>query len=155
MSRYAAFVTLEIDYLICTHSPQSRTKVDKTDVEQWAKTSQWLALDVRNTKTNAAMAEVEFVAWYKLDNKLQYHHELSVFSWEKIDDDLKRYCTKNMCSDNISANSIRSDNTNQILETHAWYYHSAKQTNHNVRLPKRNDKCICGSGKKFKKCCDS
>lgn len=137
MSRYAAFVTYNIDYLICTHSPKTRASVNKNDVGQWAKACQWLALEIRDSKTDGANAEVEFIAWYKLEHKLQCHHELSLFNYELIDDDLQRLGTV------------------RCQATHAWYYHSARQPNHIVTPPKRNDLCLCGSGKKFKKCCNS
>lgn len=37
------------------------------------------------------------------------------------------------------------------LENGHWFYTTGKQLP--VKLPGRNDKCICGSGKKFKQCC--
>lgn len=135
MSRYAAFVTQDIDYLICTHSPATRSEVNKEEILQWARNSKWLALEIIDAA--AAKNKIEFIAWYKIDDKLHCHHELSLFTMEQIDDALNKYC-----------------HHRQEL-TQAWYYHSAIPTTHRVTSPKRNDPCICGSGKKFKRCCDN
>ncbi|MFQ6370999.1 YchJ family protein [Shewanella sp. YIC-542] len=37
------------------------------------------------------------------------------------------------------------------LENGQWFYTDGEQAT--VTLPKRNDRCFCGSGKKFKQCC--
>lgn len=37
------------------------------------------------------------------------------------------------------------------LKDGRWYYTEGEQFE--VKLPKRNDKCVCQSGKKFKQCC--
>ena len=39
-----------------------------------------------------------------------------------------------------------------IVENDEVYQHNGIRYEQ-VRLPDRNDPCICGSGKKFKKCC--
>ena len=132
-SRYAAFVTHEIDYLMITHSPETRDQLIKADIMQWAKDSQWLGLNVVKHHRSSGSAQVEFVAWYKVDGKLQAHHELSHFSLETIDPALTELVGLNT--------------------TQAWYYHSAKPCDSTINIPKRNDPCICASGKKFKKCC--
>jgi len=133
-SRYCAFASLAIDYLVATHSPQTRDSISKADITQWANACQWLALEVVNFSQSSATAEVEFVAWYKENGKLQCLHDLSHFTLEPIDPLLT--ATKDQA-------------------THAWYYHSSTPPKIARTLPKRNDACICGSGKKFKKCCDS
>ncbi|MCH1927039.1 YchJ family protein [Shewanella sp. C32] len=38
-----------------------------------------------------------------------------------------------------------------ILQHGQWYYTTGEQLP--VKLPGRNDPCVCGSGKKFKQCC--
>lgn len=39
-----------------------------------------------------------------------------------------------------------------VLENGRWFYVSGKTETHTIEL-QRNDVCLCGSGKKFKKCC--
>ncbi|WP_298775870.1 YchJ family protein [uncultured Shewanella sp.] len=41
--------------------------------------------------------------------------------------------------------------SNFILENNLWYYTDGKQMQ--CTLPKRNESCVCQSGKKFKHCC--
>ena len=41
-----------------------------------------------------------------------------------------------------------------VLENNHWVYVDGHNLiNTELALPKRNDKCLCSSGKKFKKCC--
>lgn len=39
-----------------------------------------------------------------------------------------------------------------VFEDNHWFYVNGKTETHGVSLG-RNDECLCGSGKKFKKCC--
>jgi SEC-C motif-containing protein len=39
-----------------------------------------------------------------------------------------------------------------VFENNHWFYHSGDYQPQ-ILKPNRNDKCPCGSGKKFKKCC--
>jgi SEC-C motif-containing protein len=45
-----------------------------------------------------------------------------------------------------------------LFEQSRWFYMDGEQitstTQHRVSRPGRNDACYCGSGKKFKKCCE-
>jgi len=134
-SRYCAFASLAIDYLVATHSPQTRDSISKADISQWANACQWLGLEVISFNQAATTAQVEFIAWYKENGKLQSLHDLSHFTLEPVDPMLTA----------ISSESIAT--------THAWYYHSSMSPKIARTAPKRNDACICGSGKKFKKCC--
>jgi SEC-C motif-containing protein len=134
MSRYAAFATHEIDYLINTHSKQTRATIIRSDIENWAKACQWLGLEVLTHKQLERSAEVEFVAWYKEAGKLQCLHDLSHFTLEPIDDQ-------------------HTGNNQQPAVHETWYYHSSATPTNKVQPPQRNDRCVCGSGKKFKKCC--
>jgi len=134
MSRYAAFATNEIDYLINTHSKQTRASISRTDIANWANACQWLSLEVLAHKPMDKSAQVEFVVWYKEAGKLQCLHDLSYFTLEPADE-------------------RQSDNNQQPAALEAWYYHSSATPTNKVAFPQRNDPCVCGSGKKFKKCC--
>ncbi|MCL1124249.1 YchJ family protein [Shewanella surugensis] len=43
------------------------------------------------------------------------------------------------------------ERSNFLFENHRWYYSDGEQMQ--CPLPKRNQSCICHSGKKFKHCC--
>lgn len=136
-SRYCAFVMQKTEYILLTHSAQTRHDVSLDSIKQWNQQCDWLALDIVTKPANKNQHKVEFIAWYKADGKITYHHELSQFFKQEIDGNLADYL------------QLTND------EQHAWYYHSATFPNAKISLPARNDACICGSGKKFKKCCGS
>jgi len=134
-SRYCAFVMGHIDYLVITHSPDTRSSISPQSIAQWNSQCDWRGLHIVTRAPDIASNKVEFIAWYKQANKLVYHHELSLFKYQSIDDSLSSSLTDSLCPDN------------------AWYYHSATYPERIVTSPGRNDRCICHSGKKFKQCC--
>ncbi|MFV8343542.1 YchJ family protein [Flavobacterium sp. XS2P39] len=78
-SRYSAYATHEVDYLVATTHISERKYHSKSEILNWATTNQWLQLEI-----NAVTATtVEFKAYF-LDSKLQkhIHHELSTFKLE-------------------------------------------------------------------------
>lgn len=136
-SRYCAFVINDCDYIYATHSPQTRHTVSLTGIKDWNQQCDWLGLQIIEQAPDNQVQNniVEFVAWYKQDNALQHHHEVSRFATEFIDDELAKRVTN---------------------ETEkCWYYLDATYPDSAIKIPSRNDKCICNSGKKFKKCCGS
>ncbi len=126
-SRYSAYCTQNIDYLLAT-THQSTRPVDGRDIKAWAESSSFLKLDViAVTKggTRHKSGQVEFMAYYT-DGKGQKstHHECSNF--------LKENGVWFYVDGEVSPKMVLEQN-----KTH------------------RNDPCPCGSGKKFKKCCGS
>ncbi|WP_245183732.1 YchJ family protein [Haematospirillum sp. H1815] len=128
-SRYAAFVAHNVDYIEQTLSPESRVDFNRDHVQAWAMESEWLGLSILSSEGGTEPGDttgfVEFVARFKVGDKDYAHHESSRF--EKIDG--------------------------------RWMYVDGNTGPRTVRLktPKagRNDPCPCGSGKKFKKCCNA
>ena len=126
-SRYSAYVVGAIDYIIDTNDPNEIEKVDRESTESWSKQSEWHGLEVMNVEDggeNDSKGVVEFVADFTYEEERQKHHEVAHF---------------------------RKKNDR-------WYYAdgNVKKGETFVReAPKvgRNDPCVCGSGKKFKKCC--
>jgi len=78
-SRYSAYVVHNADYLYSTTAPRERRHHSKAAILEWAKSNQWLKLEVLKATKNT----VEFKAYY-LDNLLraQVHHEKSTFENE-------------------------------------------------------------------------
>lgn len=136
-SRYCAFVMQQTEYILLTHSSETRHDVSLDSINQWNQQCNWLGLNIVTKPADKNQDKVEFIAWYKTDGKLAYHHELSQFFKHEIDGNFAKY---------LQLTNDKQD---------AWYYHSATFPNTKVSLPARNDICICGSGKKFKKCCGS
>jgi SEC-C motif-containing protein len=140
-SRYTAFTQVHVDYIKKTLAPESRKDFDPKETENWAKNAIWKGLKILSTKDGGATDKkgvVEFVATFEQDGHTLEHHETSTFrkdsngQWFFVDGD---------------------SHTHKEGEGH---HHPKPQTV--VReMPKigRNDPCHCGSGKKYKKCCES
>ena len=82
-SRYSAYATVEIDYLLRTTHPSTRKFHDAETIERWAQSSVWQKLEIISTdKGNSSDKQgmVEFKAYY-LDEyqQPQIHHEHSNF----------------------------------------------------------------------------
>ena len=124
-SRYIAYTIGNIDYIMDTHDPATRDKISKADTEEWAKSSEWLGLEIISTEAGTESDDkgvVEFKASFKENGELQAHHEKSAF--------------------------VRIDGK---WYYHGWM--PLQQTIVKEKKVGRNDPCPCGSGKKYKKCC--
>jgi len=126
-SRYSAYAVGNIDHIERTNHPAGRESFDRESSISWSDTSKWLGLEIVSTKageTTDQVGEVEFNARYEREGKEHVHYEVGLF--ERIDS--------------------------------VWYYKEAQNIQGPIRRtePKvgRNDPCPCGSGKKFKKCCE-
>ncbi len=126
-SRYTAYAVCAVDYLRDSMHPDTRDRgFDRDSVEQWSKHSEWLGIEVLNSRKGTADDDegtVEFIARYKDDKTTFDHHETSQFRkhngrWYFVDGRMM----------------------NEPYRREA---------------PKigRNEPCPCGSGKKYKKCC--
>ncbi|HYC00222.1 MAG TPA: YchJ family protein [Candidatus Limnocylindrales bacterium] len=128
-SRYTAYTRADVDYLMATLHPDNVSEGDEETTRRWASESQWQGLQIVATEAGGADDEqgiVEFVARYRdRAGEMHAHHERSVFT--------------------------RLDGK--------WRFHEgAAPEPATVRrdAPKvgRNDPCPCGSGRKYKKCCE-
>jgi len=85
-SRYTAYATAQVEYILRTTHPSTRKFHEPVSIEQWAKTSSWQKLEIISTaKGNSSdkLGTVEFKAYY-LDaaHRPQIHHENSNFRKE-------------------------------------------------------------------------
>ena len=139
-SRYTAFVKAEVEYLRKTLAPESRTDFDVASTKKWAEQANWKGLQILTTQDGGPSDKkgtVEFIATYAVDGEGLDHHEVAQFrkadgQWYFVDGD---------------------SHTHAEGEGHQ-HHHNKPQTVHREG-PKigRNDPCVCGSGKKYKKCC--
>jgi len=118
-SRYTAFVKGNIDYLEGTLAPEALEDFSREDSQNWAQQAQWQGLEIRKAEGPV----VEFVARFKLNGKVQIHHEAATFRqvdgiWKYVDG---------------------------LLDP--------KPAQRVTKAVGRNDPCPCQSGKKYKKCC--
>lgn len=131
-ARYTAYTCGDIDFVMNSTLPASRSDSDIEAMKNWAEQAEWTGLEVCGTKAGGEddnRGEVEFIARYNLQGVAQIHHERSVFS--KQDGQWFFQDGKVLASG--------------PAEKPAPIVNAAKIG--------RNDPCSCGSGKKFKKCC--
>jgi SEC-C motif-containing protein len=128
-SRYTAYARVNIPYLMDTLHPDNREEGDEEGARRWAERSEWIGLDIVATDGGGpsdSEGVVEFVARFR-DRKgeTHSHHEVSRFVKEK-----GRWLFR---------------------EGHGPEQQPVRNTSPKVG---RNDPCPCGSGKKYKKCCE-
>lgn len=125
-SRYSAFVTANAEYIYETHDPATRDQVNIDDIKKWSEESVWEGLEILKTEKGNSEDQagiVDFIAKYSVNGKKTNHHEISTFTFKEG----------------------------------KWYFTDGKIIQESFRResPKigRNDPCLCGSNKKYKKCC--
>jgi SEC-C motif-containing protein len=124
-SRYTAFATGAIDYLMETHDPRTVDTADPERLTRWSKSSTWLGLRVMTVEGGSADHEhgtVAFAARF-FDGKNHEHRERSAF---RKHDGRWFY---------VGGSPLDDEGTRQSEKV------------------ARNSPCSCGSGKKYKRCC--
>jgi len=125
-SRYSAYAHKQADYIYITYARASQTEQSIADIEQWAEQTKWLKLVIHQ------------VSDYQKDlaNKSSAQVEFSAFYQHQ---------------DKIWQMRERS---NFIIEQGQWRYLDGDVSDSKeLKKPKRNDICFCGSERKFKQCC--
>lgn len=126
-SRYSAYALGNVDWIIDSQSPDGRAHVDRKSTEEWSKRSEWHRMEVLNVEQGTSKDTegfVEFKAFYTLGGEDIAHHEIASFRKEDGD----------------------------------WYFVDGIEVKPRPfkRVDRKigpNEKCACGSGKKYKKCC--
>lgn len=81
-SRYSAFVLANGDYLMQSHHSTTRPIKEKKDIVKWAKSVQWIKLEVLETSKglrNDTEGTVTFNAYFYENGKVDVIHEKSAF----------------------------------------------------------------------------
>ncbi len=85
-SRYVAFTLADGDYLMKSHHSSTRPLSEKKSIVKWAKSVEWVKLEIINTTKgleNDTEGTVEFKAYFKRKGELQFIHENSTFVREE------------------------------------------------------------------------
>lgn len=85
-SRYVAYTLAKVNYLLLSHHSKTRPTKEKNSIERWAKSVQWVGLQLLSKEAgleNDQIGMVEFRALYIEDGKLHEIHEKSLFEREK------------------------------------------------------------------------
>jgi SEC-C motif-containing protein len=126
-SRYTAFATGAIDWIMDSHHPDTVDEIDRDEVERWANGSEWLGLKIRDTEAGGPEDDegvVVFRARYKVQGQQVDHVERARF---KRDGGEWRFHSV-----------LEGDDQPELVP---------------ASTVGRNDPCTCGSGRKYKKCC--
>lgn len=121
-SRYAAYVTGAIEYIVDTHDPSTRATVDVAAATAWSRDTTWSGLEIVSTAAGAATDDdgvVEFIARGSSRGVPFVHHERSRF---------RRHAGR------------------------WYYLDGATPRATATTTPGRNAPCPCGSGLKYKRC---
>jgi len=81
-SRYSAFVLANGDYLMQTHHASTRPLSEKKEIVKWAKSVEWIKLEVQETTKgleNDKEGTVTFNAYFYENGKVDVIHEKSAF----------------------------------------------------------------------------
>lgn len=81
-SRYTAFATHRIDYLIASHHPETRGEVDRDEIKRWSEGVTWQGLEILGTvdgEVGDNQGWVEFIARYRERGEERIHRERSLF----------------------------------------------------------------------------
>ena len=81
-SRYSAFVLANGDYLMQSHYTSTRPLKEKKSIVKWAKTVQWIKLQITETikgTENDTEGTVTFNAYFYENGNMEVIHEKSAF----------------------------------------------------------------------------
>lgn len=85
-SRFSAYATLQIEYLLRSTHPSVRKFHNSADIENWARSNRWEKLEIiskSNGEVKDTRGTVEFKAYFTdAENNPQIHHEHSNFRKE-------------------------------------------------------------------------
>jgi SEC-C motif-containing protein len=125
-SRYTAYAVHNVDYIVNTCIKKGEQDIDVKQTREWSEKSTWLGLKILAVDKGCPDDEegtVEFEARYEQNGLRDTHHEKAFF--KKIDGN--------------------------------WFYDQGDIVPVTIvrAQPKigRNERCPCGSGKKYKYCC--
>lgn len=84
-SRYTAFVLANGDYLMSSHHSSTRPTKEKKELVTWAKSVNWIRLEILETTLGTRkdnVGTVTFNAFFYKDGKVEVLHEKSAFERE-------------------------------------------------------------------------
>lgn len=122
-ARYVAFCRGDMDFLAATLAPEMMGEFERDAVENSARKVEPQFVEVRRVNDQGDVAEIEYVAYFRLGGQPYAHHELGRF---RCDDGRWLYVDGQV---------------------------NPKGAPRQVEKVGRNDPCPCGSGQKYKKCC--
>ncbi|MCQ8211742.1 YchJ family metal-binding protein [Cetobacterium somerae] len=124
-ARYNAFENGDIEFIVETHYIETKENMDIEETRKWALNSEWLGLEIISTEKGT-------------ENDIEGIVEFKAFYKEK------------------GKETIHHEKSKFIKVNDQWFYYGCLPLHGTIVKEEkigRNDPCICGSGKKYKKCC--
>lgn len=80
-SRYAAYVLVNIPYIMETTVPSQQALLDQAAMQEWGESTKWAGLEIIQHLPNLSKIHslVEFKAFFDTEEGVQTHHECSLF----------------------------------------------------------------------------
>jgi SEC-C motif-containing protein len=78
-SRYSAYATGAVAYIIATTVPHRRSALDAQELAAWSAQTEWLGLEILDSKQEGEHGFVAFVARYRMGEETHIHREYSTF----------------------------------------------------------------------------
>jgi len=127
-SRFSAYAIKNADYLFKTYAAQTRKLQNINEIKQWAEETKWLKLTIINSEQISLDSFNTGDSLPTVEFIALYHHDNHL--WEM------------------------SEVSRFTKEHNHWFYLDGEVCQHKqIKLPKRNELCVCHSKKKFKHCC--
>ncbi|MGL4867450.1 MAG: YchJ family protein [Cetobacterium sp.] len=124
-ARYSAFENGNIEFIVDTHHPETKVEMDVEETKRWALESEWVSLEIVSTEAGTE-SDSEGIVEFKV---LYKENGKDIIHHEK-------------------SRFLKVDGK--------WLYYGWLPLQGTIVKEEkigRNDPCICGSGKKYKKCC--
>ncbi|CAI8205622.1 MAG: Uncharacterised protein [Glaciecola sp. HTCC2999] len=127
-SRYAAYVLGYYPYILETYASTSRQQLSVSDLSKSATNTRWLGLTVLDTQLSSTNQNNAQSPQGEVEFKVYYAENKRV------------YC--------LHERSVF------VQESGYWRYLNGTMGSANGEIQlKRNERCVCGSNKKYKQCC--
>ena len=126
-SRYAAYALGQVDYLVYSHAPETRSPNLRNAIREWARKADFRSLRVLNTKAGGPSDD----------------HGVVHFEAQYVEDGIEKTLVERSTFVRHEGRWVYQKGAAPRAET------VTRQT----QKIGRNDPCPCGSGKKYKKCC--
>ena len=130
-TRYSAFVLIKPEYIVKTTLPVQQNLLDINAIESWAKETDWAGLEIveHTPKLGKRHAQVEFKAYFNAKGN--------------TGDLAEKVQAHHELSTFVKAKSKAIDDAH-------WYFLDPTV----AMTISQKQPCICGSGEKFKRCCE-
>ena len=127
-ARYTAYTRSNIDFIYESSAQKVRDEFDREGTKSWADNAKWEGLEivsVQDGQEKDTTGTVEFIAHYVINEQTCTHREVATF---------------------------RKEEGKWLFED--GHVHGPPPKRRDAPKIGRNDPCPCGSGKKYKKCCE-